>query len=388
MLIAGFVLLGMPGSALSVVWPDMADDFGRQLGDLGLIVLVVGLAYAGASSSVGRLSTFVSARALLVVAAALGASSLVVFAVSDVWVALILAAVPLGLSGGFIDAVGNGFVAANESAGVMGFIHAAFALGAMAAPLLVALIVFLGGSWRGAFAVLAGAEALLALGFSVAAGPVRLPMEGRRHAPRRAGSTVLLGLSVWVFFVYAAVEGSTGIWAFTLLTEGQGVSSGVASLAISAHWGALFASRLSLGFAGDRVHPNPTIAVSTVGIVAGLALLWWTPSTIVAVAGLIIAGFASGPVFPLEMLLTSSRFGVEYTGHAAGYQLAAATMSIAVSPAVIGWIVNQQGPLAIGAALVTLAIVTAVSVEVLRRRTDRELGHTEAEAPASSTTEP
>jgi fucose permease len=365
----------------------VADEFGRQLGDLGLIVLVIGLAYAAASSSIGRLSRFVSARTLLIVAAGLGASSLAAFSVSDVWAVLVVAAIPLGISGGIIDAVGNGFVASNESARVMGFIHAAFALGAMLAPLLIAVIAVLGGSWRTGFAILALAETLLALGFWFWAGPVRLPMEGRRDAPRRFGSPLLLGLSVWVFFAYAAVEGNTGLWAFTLLTEGQGAGDAIAGLAVAAHWGALFASRLLLGFAGDRVDANRTIGVSTVGIVLGLVLLWWHPSTAVAVAGLILAGFASGPVFPLEMLLTPARFGTEYTGHVAGYQLAAATASIAVTPAIIGWIVNQWGPLTIGGSLVVLGVITAVSVEILRWRSDRERPASEATPTARSTPE-
>ena len=371
-LISGFVLLGMPGSALSVVWPEMADEFGRELGDLGLIVLVAGLAYAASSLSIGRVSTVVAGRTLLVVAAAMGAMALGGFALTDEWVVLVAAAIPLGLSGGIIDSVGNGYVAARESARVMGFIHAAFALGAMTAPLLVAALASLGASWRLGFAILAAAEVALAVGYWFEGASMRLPMEGERRAPRRRGSFMLLALSVWVFFAYAAVEGSTGFWAFTLLTEGQGVGVTIASLAVAAHWGALFASRLLLGFAGDHVEPNRTIGVSTVGIVTGLVLLWWNPSVAVAVLGLVVTGFASGPVFPLEMLLTPRRFGTEFTGHAAGYQLGAATLSIAVAPAVIGLIVNEAGPAAIAPSLVGLAVVMAISVEGLRRWSRRE----------------
>lgn len=373
-LVSGFVLLGMPASVLSVVWPDMAAEFGRRLGDLGLVVFVVGAAYAVASLSIGRISTLVAARGLLIAGALAGAISLAVFASTDTWFALVLAAIPLGVSGGIVDTVGNGFVATRETSRVMGFIHAAFALGAMIGPLLVAVLAGFDVSWRAAFAVLAAAEVVLAIGYWRTAARVRLPMEGERRSPHRSGSATLLALSVWVFFAYVAVEGSVGLWAFTLLTESQGVGAAVASLAISAHWGALFVSRFLLGLAGDRVDPDLTIGVSALGIVVGLVIVWWNPSTVGAIAGLVLAGFASGPVFPLEMLLTPRRFGSEYTGHAAGYQLGAATASVAIAPAVIGWIVNVSGPGSIGVSFVALGLVLVVSVELLRRRTNREHG--------------
>ncbi|MDJ0791474.1 MAG: MFS transporter [Acidimicrobiia bacterium] len=371
-LITGFVLLGMPGSALSVAWPEMADDFGRTLGDLGILVLVVGIAYAAASFSIGRLSALVSAGSLLVVAALAGAVSLTAYALTDTWMVLVLASIPLGLSGGLIDSVGNGFVAVNAGPRAMGFIHAAFGLGAMVAPLLITALAAVGLSWRVGFAGLAAAEVAIAVAYLSVAASIRLPMEGERRQPVREGSRSLLGLSVWVFFIYAGVEGSTGFWAYTLLTEGQGVSATLAGVAVAAHWGALFASRLLLGFAGDRVEPNLTVGVSSIGIVIGLALLWWNPSVIVSIAGLLVAGFASGPIFPLEVLLTPGRFGTEFTAHAVGYQLSAATASIAVTPAVIGILVNQRGPLVIGAALTVLAVVMAISVEALRLVSARE----------------
>jgi fucose permease len=368
----GFVILGMPGSALGVAWPSMARDLSRDLGDLGLLTMVMGASYALVSLVSGSLTKRFRAGAMLVVAAGVAGVGLIVFAGGQWWVWFVVASVPLGLASGMIDSVGNAFVAVKRGTRAMGFIHAGFGFGAMAAPLMVTGLLAVGLSWRWGFAVLAAGEFLLALAYLSIASTVRMPMEGRSDRPVRLGRKRLLGVSVWAFFIYAGVEGSMGFWAFTFLVEGQGVAATVAGLAVAAHWGALFASRLMLGFIGDRLPYNAAITASAGGIVLGLALMWWNPAAWLSILGLVLAGFASGPMFPLEVLLTSGRFGSEFTPWAVGFQLSAATAAIAVIPAGIGILVNAYGPLVIGPVFVVLALVMFVSVEALRIMTSVE----------------
>lgn len=375
-LIAGFALLGMPGAALGVAWPSVAEDLGRSLGDLGILTLATGTAYGAMSLVAGPLSKRFPAGRLLVVAAFAGAIGLLGYALGDSWWALIAASVPIGVAGGALDALGNSYVALDRGPREMGAIHASFGFGSMVAPLAMTVILAAGLSWRVGFGVLLVAQIALALALAAVAPAIRMPMEGRSERPRRDGSLVLLGASVWTFFIYAGVEGSLGLWAFTLLTEGQGVDETVAGIGVAAYWGALFASRLLIGLAGDRVAVHLTIRLSVIGILVGVAMVWWNPTPLVAIGGLLLAGFGSGPVFPLEVLLTTPRFGAEFTPWAVGYQLAAATIAIAVIPAGIGLIVNEAGPLAIGGALMVLALVMAVSIEVLRVLSDRDVGDT------------
>jgi fucose permease len=368
----GFVMLGMPGSALSVAWPSMAQELARDLGDLGILTVVMGGSYALVSLASGSLSKRVPAGLLLVVAAVAAGVALVVFAGAERWTWLVLASIPLGMAGGTIDAVGNAFVAVNRGPRAMGIIHAAFGFGGMLAPLMITALLAMGVSWRWGFGALAIGEFILALAYMSIASGVRMPMEGRRDKPSRLGRKRLLSLSVWTFFIYAGVEGSTGFWAFTFLVEGQGISGTVAGLAVAAHWGALFASRLVLGIVGDKLPYNATITAAAGGIVLGLTLMWWDPAAWVSLFGLVLAGFASGPVFPLEVLLTTRRFGSEFTPWAVGFQLSAATAAIAVIPALIGILVNMYGPLVIGPVLVLIAVVMFGSVEALRIMTGSE----------------
>lgn len=370
-LIVGFALLGAPGAALGVAWPSIADELGRNLGDLGVLTLATGLAYASMSLVGGPVSKRYPAGRILVVTAIAGAVGLVLYATGDQWWLIVAASIPIGIAGGSLDSLGNSYVAVDHGPREMGAIHAAFGFGAMIAPLGMTALLAIGLTWRVGFGTLAVAQVALGLALAGIAASIRMPMEGKVERPVRGGSRLLLVASVWTFFVYAGVEGSIGFWAFTLLTEGQGVDETVAGIAVAMHWGAIFASRVLIGVAGDRVPIDPTIRISVLAVVAGLALVWWNPSTTATLAGLALAGFGSGPVFPLEVLLTTPRFGAEFTPWAVGYQLGAAVFAVAVIPAAIGVLVNASGPLVIGAAFTVLAVVVVASVEVLRWLTDR-----------------
>lgn len=349
----------------------MAEDLGRELGDLGILTLATGTAYGAMSLAGGTLSKRFPAGRLLVAATFFGAIGLIGYAIGDSWWLLVVASIPIGIAGGVLDSLGNSYVALQRGTREMGAIHASFGFGSMLAPLGMTAILAVGLTWRVGFGALVIAQVVLGIAFAAVASAIRMPMEGRSDRPGRTGSRFLLGASIWTFFVYAGLEGSVGLWAFTLLTEGQGVSDGAAGIGVAAYWGALFASRLLIGLAGDRVPLNATIRLSVLGIGVGVGMMWWDPSAVVAIGGLILAGFSSGPVFPLEVLLTTPRFGAEFTPWAVGYQLAAATIAIAVIPAGIGVAVNRSGPLAIGVVLVVIAVVVAVSVEFLRFLSDR-----------------
>lgn len=365
-LLFAFVLLGMPNAALSVVWPSMADELGRNLGDLGILMATSGVTYGIVSLSSGSLTKRVRAGLLLALAVSAGTFALAVIAFTDSWVLLVLVAIPLGFSGGAIDSIGNGYVAVYRGPRAMGLIHAAFGLGSMIAPIMVTVLVAAGLSWRVGFVILAVAEGLLATAFFVTRSQIRMPMEGRSDRAVREGRKRLLAASVWLFFVYAAIEGSIGTWLFTLMSEGQGISETVAGAAVALHWAGLFASRLGVGIAGGRVRIDRTVTLSVIGLAVGVVMVWWNPSTVVVVVGAVVAGVASGPVFPLQMNLNKPRFGSDFTPWAVGYQLTAVTVAVAFIPIVIGAAVNRWGADAIGPALIVLAVAVVVSNEVLR----------------------
>lgn len=170
-----------------------------------------------------------------------------------------------------------------------------------------------------------------------------------------------------MFALYSGVEVGTGQWAYTLLTEGRGVSTAAAGGAVTAFWAGLTISRLGLGAIGHRVSIHRLLGSSSVLVLVGAGALWLNPVEWAGLVGLVVMGLALGPIFPLQTTLTPSRVGVAYTPTAVGYQLAAATVGAAVVPGGLGILVSRFGLEVVGVVLVVTAVLLVGAIEALRR---------------------
>jgi fucose permease len=366
--IAAFVLLGMPKSAFGIAWPSVAGDFGRSIGDLGLVITVYVFGYFLASVATGALTRRFEVGPPLMVSAGLATISLIGYATAPGWIWLLVAAAGLGLAGGVIDAGVNAVVAVHHGARAMGMLHAGFGIGATLGPLMMTTLIETDASWRIGFVVLAVGQGALALLYVRTRTEWNVAVEQVDLSPdvRTDRKGVLWGVLV-MFALYAGVEVGTGQWAFSLLTESRGVSTAAAGGAVTAFWAALTVSRLGLGVIGHRVSIHRLLGVSSVLVLAGVGALWLNPVEWAGPAGLMVMGFALGPIFPLQTTLTPSRVGVAYTPTAVGYQLAAATFGAAVIPGGLGILVSRLGLEIVGVVLVVAAILLVGSIEALRR---------------------
>ena len=363
---ASFVLLGTPVAAMGVAWPSAADDLGRTLADLGFVTFVYGAGYTVSTLASGELTRRFSTGPLLVSASLAAAASLAVFASSSTWSLFLVAGFMLGLAGGLLDAGVNAYVAVHRGARSMGIIHTGFGVGSTLGPLLVTFLIAVGWSWRSAFGALAVAELVLAGAFVATVSAIEANEREGGRRPSLGNNSLVLGLSLAVFFLYAGVAASTGAWAYSLLTEGRGISTGVAGVAVGAYWGGVTAGRVSLGVFGNRIEPNRVLTMSAIGTVASLALLWIAPTPWLGIVGLVASGLSHGFVFPLEVLLTPHRFGAAFTPWAVGYEIAAANVGVAVLSGTIGLLVGEWGISVVAPALLGLALLLWAAIEILR----------------------
>jgi fucose permease len=367
----GFVLLGIGTSSFGVVWPSLAEEFGRSTGELGLVTLAYGVGYTASSLVSGRIAARSRFDWVLMWAALTSAVALTVLAASPGWVVFLAAATVLGAAGGQIDSAANAYVALRHGSRAMGLLHGAFGVGMFAGPLLVTGLLYWGLSWRIAFAVLAIGQLVYASGLRSAARRVDRPV-GSRPARQTLRGSAVLWWSVGVFFLYAGVASGLGTWTFTFLTQERGLGQTTAGLVVTAYFIGFTASRLLLGVVGDRFAPTRLLRWSAVATVAGVAVFWWSPTIWMSATALVFAGFAHGPVFPLEMLLTAERFGPSHAPAVVGFEIAAANVGFALVPAVIGVLVDFYGLTTVPVALFASSLLVWAAIEKLQASSARD----------------
>jgi fucose permease len=378
-----FVILGLPDGMLGIAWPDMQVAFDVSKGAVGTLLLPASTAFILTSLLVGQLISRFGIAALLIAGCLIRSAGLLGYAVAPSWWVIISMTVFFGIGSGLIDAGMNTHFAVNYNERLMNWLHASFGLGATIGPLLMAAVLNLDASWRMAYALVGAVQALVVLailltseGWKIETTAADIAADGTRIRAASPGET-LRQFNVWlgiaVFFVYAGVEVTAGLWSYSLFTEGRGIDAATASLWVAIYWGSFTAGRLAFGFVAER-WPT-TVMVRTVMLISifSASLIWWNPANWVGFAGLALLGFSMAPVFPLLTSATEKRLPRRYSLNAIGYQVGAASLGIAVLPGLAGVLAERRGIEVIGPYLVAATIMMFLLHEALVRSSIKKL---------------
>ncbi|MEU9742244.1 MFS transporter [Micromonospora chersina] len=376
-----FVSLGLPDGLIGVGWPSIRRDLGVPTEAVGVVLTAGTVAYLTSSVLAGFTLARLGVGWLLAGSTLLAGVALTGYASTPALAVMVGFALVLGLGSGAIDAGLNAYAAGAFGPRHMNWMHAFFGLGVAIGPLIMTAVLGAGLSWRWGYAVVAAAQLALATAFALTvrlwrAGPPAGatlppdpiapqvvpggPAEGAPEARRSSIGATLRLPAVWLggaaFAVYVAIEVSTGLWAFLLLTEGRGLAAAVAGLCVSGYWGSLFVGRVVQGVVAERLGTARVLRGSLLGMAGGAVLVALPAPGWVTVAGLLVVGFAAAPVFPLLTLTTAERVGRDHADRTIGLQIGAAGLGAALVPAAVGVLLARVSVAALGPTLVVLAV--------------------------------
>ena len=174
MIYAAFISLGLPDSLLGAAWPAMQPALGVPLDSAGVLSMIVAGGTVVASLSADRMLHRFGTGRVTLVSVTMTACALLGYALAPGFWWLALAAVPMGLGAGAVDAGLNNFVALHYEARHMSWLHCFWGVGATLGPVILSL--FLGGKhgWRGGYGAVCAIQFCL-----VAVLAVTLPMWDR-----------------------------------------------------------------------------------------------------------------------------------------------------------------------------------------------------------------
>ena len=136
-----FVSLGLPNSVLGSIWPQMQMELGADVSLVGYLSMTVTAGTVASSVLADRIVCRLGV-------ARVTAGALLGFALSPGVEGLFLCALPMGLAAGAADVALNNFVALHYEAKHMSWLHCFWGIGASIGPMLVAVSLRTGASWR------------------------------------------------------------------------------------------------------------------------------------------------------------------------------------------------------------------------------------------------
>lgn len=287
--------------------------------------------------------------------------------------AVYVGAFVLGMGGGILETSGAAILTdlhPQQSKFFMNLSQAAYCLGAIGAPALMALLLPLGFSWRWFFvgnAVITGFLWLLFFSISLPASSSGSPQRGNlRRAWRLLPSIAIPCLCI---FCYVFSEMATAGFLSERLAQLMAPES-ITILNLSLFWAAMIIGRIACAFLPQ--HQSYEHVIGALMLLAGLACLvqsqvssWQTSVALFTLTGLSFAG-----TWPLIVSMASYR-NLEDSGTAAGITISVGSLGCIANPLVVAPIFKaERHDLAfvlLGSMLLLGAVLMAVEAMIKRK---------------------
>jgi FHS family glucose/mannose:H+ symporter-like MFS transporter len=364
---AAFVLIGWSGLLVPSLIRSVKDAYDQSDAGIGIFYFLYAVAYATGSLG-GGLATERFGRPLILSAAVgVHAAGLIALGLGQSWWVFLLAGLPGGLGAGAVDGGINGLFLDRFRSGrgrALNLLHLFFSIGALTAPLAVGVLVDGGVGWQAIIV----ATGVVALPVAVLFGIVEMPGGRRRGggdpesefdptAPtgrektaeagpptsrgrglRRGLAAPLILLGVAIGF-YVASEVGVSSWLVRFLEPAPLTT---ATTALSLYWAGLAVGRLVSSQVSDRFDHLRFATVCAVGIAVALVGAIFVPSLPISIALFALAGFASGPVFPMIIAIGGERYP-DRSAAVGGFLTGAAVTGSITYPPIMGFLSVSVG---------------------------------------------
>jgi MFS family permease len=377
---------------LPMLFPFLKAQLGVGFIELGFALTVFAVVSGLTQAPIGFLVDRIGARKILIMGLALGGCALMMLGLHVSYPWLIASAALLGLANSVYHPADYAILSAHMDEARMGrafSIHtfAGFLGGAVAPPIMVALVAITGG--HGALIVAGAIGPLVALLLLVIgipdAGAVDLRADGTR-APRIAIMTPAIVVLTVFFMLLNLSNAGIGNFGVVALMSGYGSSFSAANLALTAFLGASAVGVLAGGSLADRTHRHGQVAAACFALNAAIVLIIATitlPPTLLAMA-MATAGFLGGVIAPSRDMLVRNAAPPGAAGRAFGIVSTGFNVGGIISPLLFGWIMDQNSPRWVfGASVVFMALTVLLALV-----TERDPQKADVEMPNPRLLEP
>ena len=373
-----FSSLGFSSSLIGAAWPaiqidlQLPSDWGGYISTLRTIAVIFSCYF------LGKLIRSWGIRKLVIGAVFLLILSWILFMVSPTYSILLLAALPLGLASGALDAGINNFMAHQFPARILNGMHSFWGIGAVIGPIIMGQALPLRGSWRTGFAFIAAIQTLIFI-LLLLIRPLwcRFECSSREQrfddtSPATTAPTLHpfkrhgMFWSICCFFLYAGIEIATAMWASSWLIQTHNFSSNQAATVSSIFFIGLMTARLLGWLIQHSLKDRTILYINISAMIIGGAVLLFSPYL-----GLACLGLGCGLVMPTMIHASPSRFGTSERNNPIGFQMAFAFIGGSVLAPLFGLVMQQWQTRCFPYLILGFAILLFICNEGLNQRLKR-----------------
>lgn len=382
---ATFALAGLLCGVWVARMPGLSAKLGIDPGEVGVALLVWGIAAIAAMQALRGVITRTGSRSVLRIAAPLTAATAALVALAPTYGLLLAALALFGMAFGVTDVAMNAQASVVERAydrPLMSGMHAGWCVGAMSGGLLGSLTAFLGLTFTEAVltAAVVALPATLAVGRTYIADLTPSSGSAGHQGARLPIVVYLVGALAFLAFM---AEGAIADWSGLLLHEDLAAPEAVAALGYPLFEFAMLCGRLVGDRLRSRLGTRRLLTLAALGTALAMAVALSARTTPVALFGFFLTGLMVSTVVPTMVSLA----GTVAPGRSEASVAQVGTMGyggLLLGPVVIGFLADHGSMRAALTVVIALSLLIAMGVRLLPLGTDTDVAlHTTGSVPVA-----
>ncbi len=368
-----FISLGLPDALLGSAWPTMYTQFDVPVSFAGGISMVICAGTIVSSLLSDRLTLRFGTGRVTAISVGITALALLGFSIAPNYWVLLVIAIPYGLGAGGVDAALNNYVAIHYESRHMSWLHCMWGIGASVGPYVMGFALSNGQGWPWGYRYIGILQVVLTaiLLFSLPMWKGRTgTVEESAGDDNAAGEHKALSIRQIIaipgakeifimFFCYATVESTAGLWASSYMVLSSGIDEVTAASWASLFYVGITVGRFLSGFLTMRFNDPTMIRIGQAILAFGvITILLPLPGNMGVVIGLVVVGLGCAPIYPCVIHSTPSYFGEDKSQAIVGVQMASAYVGSMLMPPLFGLIANHINialfPVFLGAFLILM----------------------------------
>ena len=329
-----FISLGLPDSLLGAAWPVMHLDLGVPLANAGSLSMIISGGTILSSLFSGKLIARFGTGKLTLISVLMTAVALFGFYSLPSFFWLVIAAIPLGLGGGAVDAGLNNFVALHYRAQYMNWLHCFWGVGATIGPIILAYFIGQNNQWRKGYLAISIIQFILVvilflslpLWKKVETDLLESQPESKKNESKNLFKVKGIFPALISFFSYSAVETTAHVWGSSYLVNYQAIPAKTAANWLSLFFVGITLGRFIAGFLTIKITSKHLMRAGSLAILAGSLLMTLPLPSIFLLIGLILIGLGCAPIYPAMVHEIPQRFGKTLSQSIIGFQMAFAAI--------------------------------------------------------------
>ncbi|MCD7722443.1 MAG: MFS transporter [Clostridiales bacterium] len=372
-----FIGIGLPDSILGAAWPYMSEDFDVNVGDAGVISIMISVGIILASLYVSRLKKRMSFSLLSKLGLLLMSIALALSAVADNIYVIAFCSLPLGFGSGILQTTCNEYVSNHYESKHMCWLHGAWGIGAVTGTALISYMAETVLSWRTGYCIVALLEIFAFIGAFFA---FRNKPALSRVKQTQTNGMFKLTLKemrtkifvVFQYFLYCSMENSVMLWGASYLIAAKGFEADVAAKTISLYFCGVTFGRFGSGLLLAKIKAHTFVRACVAGCTAGCVVLLVGTSVPVTAIALLFLGCVMSPLYPTLLYATPKYFPNEDHTALMGIQVASAYLGILFIPALLGKLFEKTTFVIFPAVIAAAMCGVLVCASILRNKIIKE----------------